>query len=157
MARGSKVQEFSPMGLNLDAMPVALQADVYTSSSNMRTTGSGMTRADGEIQYNPQVPFAPKWGILFQEGYTPMLLACGDAGVATCDGTEWIDVTPAGWGAFTGGMMTGGLLNGYPVSQRGHLEARWFNGLMCSSCRLVCRQAGLRAGALQPASVCGFL
>jgi hypothetical protein len=107
MARGSKVQEFSPMGVNLDSMPVALKADVYTSVANMRTTGSGMTRADGETAYDPQVPIAPKWGILFNDGYAPLLLVPG-CGWHVSDGTEWFDMTPAGWSAFTVGQMMGG-------------------------------------------------
>ena len=116
MTRSTKVQEFSPIGVNLDSMPVALKVDVYTGMQNMRTTGSGMTRADGETPYDPQVPISPKWGILFNDGYTPLLLVAGDAGVYVSDGTEWFDVTPAsGWHAFTAGNMTGGLLNGYPV------------------------------------------
>lgn len=133
MARRSTVQEFSPIGLNLDSMPAALAADVYTSASNMRTTGSGMTRADGELEYTPQVPFAPKWGLLFTDGYTPMLLAAGDTGVAVCDGTEWIDVTPAGWIPFTAGMMTGGVINGYPVFNVSNMAPWWWNGLVIQS------------------------
>ena len=129
MARGAKVQEFAPIGVNLDSMPVALKADVYTSMQNMRTTGSGMTRADGETPYDPQVPISPKWGILFNDGYTPLLLVAGDAGVYVSDGTEWLDMTPAtGWHAFTAGNMTGGLLNGYPVFNAAGMTPWYFDG-----------------------------
>jgi len=129
MTRATKVQEFSPMGVNLDSMPVALAADVYTNVQNMRTTGSGMTRADGESAYDPQVPIAPKWGILFNDGYTALMLVAGDEGVCISDGAQWLDVTPAtGWNAFTGGQMTGGLLNGYPVFNAAGMAPWYFDG-----------------------------
>jgi hypothetical protein len=129
MARGSTVQEFSPQGVNLDSMPVALAADVYTGVSNMRTSGSGMTRADGETPYDPQVPIAPKWGICFNVGYAPVLLVAGDAGVQISDGAVWTDVKPAsGWNAFTAGQMTGGLLNGYPVFNAPGMAPWYYDG-----------------------------
>lgn len=126
--RRSKVLEFNPAGVNIDSMPAALGPDVYTAAQNMRTTGSGMTRADGEIRFTPTVPGAPKWGIICQVGGAQILLAVGDAGCWKTDGGAWVNVTPAGWIAFQGGSMTGGLLNGYPVFSAPGMEPWYFDG-----------------------------
>src|SRR5262245_34879488 len=121
MARGSKVQEFQPQGLNLDAFDGALPDDVYTAAANMRCTGSGMTRADGELAFTAGSPgtgpgFAPKFAMLFMRGLNPYLLLVGDAAAKITDGNIWTSVLPgAGWTAFTAGEMTGGLLMGVPV------------------------------------------
>lgn len=119
--RGSRVQEFTLQGLNLDSSPGALGADVWTAAANFRSTGSGMTRADGERVYTAGLPgvgpaMVPKWALLFQNGLTPKLLLVGDAAAKTTDGNTWVSVFPStGWSAFTGGEMTGGVLQGVPV------------------------------------------
>lgn len=116
--RRTAVVEFALGGVNVDSMPAALAPDVYSAAQNMRSTGSGMTRADGESVYAPAVTLSPKWGILFSQNGAPRMLVAGDGGVAVTDGGTWTNVTPGlpeVWGPFAAGTMTGGILNGYPV------------------------------------------
>lgn len=127
--RRARVLEFSPSGVNVDSMPAALAPDVYTAAQNMRSTGSGMTRADGELAFTPAVPGAPKWGLIFTDNGAQQLLAVGDAGCWVTDGGAWRDVTPAaGWVPFESGTMTGGLLNGYPVFNAPGMVPWYFDG-----------------------------
>jgi hypothetical protein len=127
--RRSKVLEFNPAGVNVDSMPASLGPEEYSGAHNMRSTGSGMTRADGEIAFTPRVPIAPKWGIIFEDNGAQQLLACGDAGCWKTDGGAWVNVTPAaGWLPFESGTMTGGLLNGYPVFSAPGMVPWWYDG-----------------------------
>lgn len=132
MARRSAVQEFSPQGLNIDAFVGAIAADVYSAAQNMRCTGSGMTRADGEVFYRPggaPPGIAPKWGTLFYDGYAPRLLVAGADGLRLSDGNAWSDPgTPAGWSDWTAGQMTGGTLNGYPIFNAPTMPPLWWDG-----------------------------
>jgi hypothetical protein len=147
--RRSKVLEFSPSGVNVDSMPAALGPEVYSGAHNMRSTGSGMTRADGEIAFTPTVPIAPKWGIIFTDNAAQMLLAAGDEGVWVTDGGAWVDVTPpTGWLAFESGTMTGGLLNGFPVFSAPGMEPWYFDGVIVKP--LLGWQSGRQCVCLAP-------
>jgi hypothetical protein len=137
MARRSQVQEFNPQGVNIDAAPGAIGADVYSAVQNMRCTASGMTRADGEARYRPggAAPgIAPKWGTLFYDGYSPRLLVAGAAGLRLSDGNSWSNPgTPAGWSDWTAGQMTGGILNGFPVFSAPTMPPLWWNGTVAAA------------------------
>jgi hypothetical protein len=95
-----------------------------------------MTRADGEQRYRPggaASGIAPKWGVLFYDGYSPRLLVAGGAGLRLSDGNTWTNPgTPAGWSDWTGGQMTGGVLNGFPVFNAPTMAPMWWNGTVAA-------------------------
>lgn len=107
-------------GVVLDEPALALPADVYSSVRNMRTTGAGMGRVGGVRQYLANVGggllFAPKFAMLVVRLGVVYVLYAGDAGVAVCDASSHVNITPnTGWTAFQAGTMVGTTYNGVAV------------------------------------------
>jgi hypothetical protein len=106
---------FAPQGVVLDVPPFAAPPDAYTAMRNMRNVGAGVQRARGEEAFCAPLAIAPKFAMSCVFGGKVWLLYMGAAGVFAADGLAHYDVTPTtGWGDFSAGSMTGGLLNGYP-------------------------------------------
>ena len=137
MARKSKVQEFSPIGVNLDSMPVALKADVYTSMQNMRTTGSGERRRREERVELTRLPGVTKrpGRRAFEPGPQPIEpLPVRRAGPGRIEQENKVTAAPGApkdplprqrrsKGTAVGGVPLGRLPQSRPIGGRGRQDA----------------------------------
>jgi len=107
--------ELAPVGVCLDLPPFSAPPELYTSCRNMRVSGAGMERANGQAPFLDPPLIVPKFVQPVYNANGAAWLYAGADGVAVADGVQHVDVTPAGWADFLGGRMTGVSFSGYAV------------------------------------------
>lgn len=130
--------DFAPQDLALDVAPFNAPADAWTAMQNMRSSGDGIERAQGQIEFAPGYVVAPKFAMAAVLNSEVWLLYAGELGVGVTNGVSHYNVTPtAGWTDFLAGTMTGALMNGVPCFNAPNRPPWYWDG-------------GLAAGAVKP-------